>query len=482
MQPVVVPLDGSELGETALPWAAAVARAHRLSLLLVQVVLTGQVSSELSPNVEFQYTADQALAADRYLSEVAERLRADGINVRTIVREGTPASQILVAATEHDAFAIVMATHGRGVLSRLLSGSVAAEVLRGSNLPVLLVPAAADRRDVPELLHTILVPLDGSPLAEKALPFAVRLVGTGGKLVLVRSAQPLEYPIDAHELGGTDWRVPGVDEDTYMSSVAQKLRKSGTTVEHFVLAGDATDQIEKGARARDADLIVMATRGHTGIDRMRFGSVADALVRKAACPVFLLSPRMLSAKTGDQCRVGEIMNRDIPVIDVGESLSSAMRKLLIRGAAAVPVVDSEGDLVGVLSARKLREWKKSLWEDASIDANEVWTRADQVAVTEMLPNVAITIEDSATTTAAARTLLDQQLDSLVVTHDGKPEGMVGIHEVLAALSKLAGAQRPRIMSREPSKALSSAGGDSKRAPATKPRSKGDMTAPASGSA
>lgn len=181
---ILVPLDGSELAELALAPAGLLARRFRAQLWLVSVLVP--VPLESGSSVRLARTAvDQA---QDYLQDVQRRLEADGLAVRAIVRWGDPAGEILATAHESRAVLIAMATHGRGGLGRWMIGSVADRVVRAATIPVLVVPARAAARQPG--FHRLLVPLDGSALAEAALPHALLLARTFNATVELLSVVP----------------------------------------------------------------------------------------------------------------------------------------------------------------------------------------------------------------------------------------------------------------------------------------------------
>ena len=146
---LLVPLDGSTFAEAALPHATTLARAFGGSILLVYVVVPPYVPYTEMPaapagaaEVANMIVEEALEKAERYLADVSERLRRDGLPVQTTVCKGSPADTILRQALVVDARLIVMATHGRTGLRRLLLGSVAHEVVHRALLPVLLVRPA----------------------------------------------------------------------------------------------------------------------------------------------------------------------------------------------------------------------------------------------------------------------------------------------------------------------------------------------------
>jgi nucleotide-binding universal stress UspA family protein len=138
------------------------------------------------------------------------------------------------------------------------------------------------------MLSTMLVPLDGSPLAEQALAVAERLAhAVSGRLVLVRAVQVFTFPgVDAR-----DAQVAASGEaQEYLDSHASRLTGSGLAVETAVPYGEAATEILDEIGLHKADLIVMATHGRTGAGRWLYGSVADEILRRAPLPVMLVPP------------------------------------------------------------------------------------------------------------------------------------------------------------------------------------------------
>ena len=190
---IIVALDGSDFAARAIPHATALARSSGARLVLVRVLAHHAPGSAV----------DEMEAIQAALNLDAKAIRADGPRAETIVRRVHPvhaddvARAIAEVADEQQAELIVMSTHGRGGLGRWVYGSVADRVLQQSTTPVLLVPPhvvgplPTDRR------LRVLVPLDGSKLAEEAIETAVLLAGTlGGELTLLRVVELPSYPLN----------------------------------------------------------------------------------------------------------------------------------------------------------------------------------------------------------------------------------------------------------------------------------------------
>ncbi len=143
---IVVPLDGSELAEAVLPRAIELARTCGARLILLRAA-----EAHTFPGVDpTEAQVKVTMEADQYLREVAERVKAGGIaDVETSVWYGPPAYAIVEGARLAGADLILMTTHGRSGLGRLILGSVAEAVLRGTATPVLLIRASGAPVELP---------------------------------------------------------------------------------------------------------------------------------------------------------------------------------------------------------------------------------------------------------------------------------------------------------------------------------------------
>ena len=272
---IVVPLDGTPQAAAALPVARAVARATEGELVLVRVASSAEVLSE----------------PERYLRAIAREFQ--DVRVDCVVRQGKPAREIIAAAAAGHADLIVMATHGRVGLQRVLAGSVSERVLAESSVPVLLVRPGGKRVTS---LRTLLVPTDGTAGAALALGAAVGLArASGARLELVQAIEPVPTWVYGADYGGAPvYLDPEWEDETlraaqgYVDGIAQRLRTAGLCAHGRACTGNAVSTIQCLADQADADLIIMSTHALTGPARSLIGSTADALVRTARRPVLLV--------------------------------------------------------------------------------------------------------------------------------------------------------------------------------------------------
>jgi nucleotide-binding universal stress UspA family protein len=289
---ILVPLDGSRFSEGVLPYVRFLARSLKTSVELLHVDDPTRLTP-LSP----------PLPGAEYLQGVAASLSGAG-EVQCRVEPGEPAGIIVDLAATQAGTLIAMTTHGNSPTQRWLLGSVADKVLHGSTSHLLLVrPAQGDTRGAASLT-TILVPLDGSGLAESALPIAAELASRlNSKVVLVRVLQHFNVaPPDAIlPLFGSSatkqkeiWAQARSAVDEYLATKVDEMRSQGVSQVSSMsiesIAGGAAAEIIDLARKTTDSLVVMSTHGRSGIGRWLLGSVTERVVRHGEGPVLVLRP------------------------------------------------------------------------------------------------------------------------------------------------------------------------------------------------
>lgn len=286
---ILVPLDGSLAAEQALPRAADLSRAAGAEIVLVRVAPAAE-----DPEAHVRAVHE----ATEYLDGVSERLAGQELRVDTSVPYGDAAEWIAEEARLREADLIAMSTHGRSGLGRWIYGSVAEAVLARAPVPVLLIRTWRTEADptpsgqAPRLL----VPLDGSAFAEKALPVALRLADAlGAELALTRAVYPPSPPLTQEWMVASylaeELQVREEGARQYLSDVARRLAAKGRETEIDVRVGLPVEVVAEAAEEHNAALIVMTTRGHTGVSRLVLGSVAHAVLLESRKPLVLVRPQ-----------------------------------------------------------------------------------------------------------------------------------------------------------------------------------------------
>ena len=293
---ILIPLDGSTFAESALPAAIGLAENLNAACEIISVF------EEQSIAVNSDFTAQRFKEwLTRYLDDLVLRIgEISNVVCTPVVLDGSPAARLVDYAKQTPADLMVMATHGRGALSRAWLGSVADHVLRNVEIPVLLV--RADEDILPGLtkqarFRHIVVALDGSELAEQSLGWATNIARkTGASLTLLRAVEPL-VPFSSPYLPHAVMETHDVAEigrkeaERYLSDVKERLRGEGVSVSVETLPDRHPAQgILEFSRENTVDLIAIATHGRTGVARVVLGSVADKVVRGSHTAVLLIHP------------------------------------------------------------------------------------------------------------------------------------------------------------------------------------------------
>jgi nucleotide-binding universal stress UspA family protein len=276
---IVVPLDGSSFGEAALTPALGVSRrtGARLTLVTVQDPWT-----EAPADMNYE-------GRERYLERIIRQRGPAAGPLTASVRSGHPADQILQEAESSGASLIVMSTHGRGGVSRFWLGSVADKCLRHTRVPMLLTRPrpGAGGTDEGFLPSRVVVPLDGTDGAERALAPAVEMARAFGiPVLLLRVVTEQRTGMDDRAAGvPTPWTARATD---YLDCVARRLWGIGLPAATRVVVDRPAAEaiIAEG----NSDLVVMSTHARSPISRAFLGSVSDKVVRGSHGAVLLVPP------------------------------------------------------------------------------------------------------------------------------------------------------------------------------------------------
>ncbi len=302
---LLVPLDGSRLSESILPYARTLAKTLHLTVDLLHIVEPERVEAASAHGARSTHTVGAELKKinEQYLAEVA-RTFPGSVTVHASVEVGNPPEVIVDRGAVQKGTLIAMSTHGRSGFRRWYLGSVTEKVLHASNDPLLVVRGTEQSGSVQEAsLNAIIVPLDGSPLAERVLPHVVAIARELKlKVVLVRvySLAALTYTEDTIEEGSpidvaalTD--ALNSEVQRYLEQKASQMKDEGLeNVGRELFAGDPAGRIVDLAQQAPDSLIAMCTHGRSGIKRWVLGSITDRVVRHCGSPVLVVRSSTLT--------------------------------------------------------------------------------------------------------------------------------------------------------------------------------------------
>jgi len=289
----MIPLDGSKLSESALTMLPFLKSLGFGELRLVSVWEENWEDVASGKEDELAAAGERGQAyLDAYLNEQAESATAAGFMVETIVKVGKAADEVLDQTSDGIDLALI-ATHGRTGLRRWRLGSVADRLSRETPCPDMIIGPNVEVDLDTYGVKRIVVALDGSELSEEALPVAAWIADkTGAALDLIRAVSLTPMAMDP-SLGVYPVDLISSVEDAakeYLAKHAQTLQDGGKrTVTASILLGSPGEQLVEYLEKDPPSLVIMATRGHSGLARLALGSVTDQVLHGPS-PVLVIRP------------------------------------------------------------------------------------------------------------------------------------------------------------------------------------------------
>ncbi len=285
---ILVPLDGSAMAERALSLAERFVAEGEGRLILLRVVpyFTVLAADPLLYEEMNRMGEDEALAYLRVIrNDLLDPRLAD-----IVCQVGSAADSILQYSKENDVDLIVMSSHGRSGLNRWVYGSVAERIMSQAPCPTLIINSRLDSQEPAP--KKILVPLDGSELAEKAIPPALSLAQTlDAQLYLLSVTTSGEARIEtaarAEAFADIESGEAMKGQD-YLQALSENLAYEGVQYDVKIASGTVAEAIIEYAAEHGMELIVMSSHGRTGLKRWVYGSVAEKVLRSACCATMIV--------------------------------------------------------------------------------------------------------------------------------------------------------------------------------------------------
>lgn len=282
---ILVALDGSEQSEQVLGSVAELASSFGSELTLLAVT---------DDDGSMAGTDDERPAAE-YLKTRARQLQQQGLSASSATEHGEPAETIIAVAERESCDLIAMATHRSSTIARWVAGSVTDDVLKQTKLPVLAInpeSGGAVGTDAGKIT-SVIVPLDGSELAEQSVPVATEIAkACGAEMLFLQAVHLPSYAVSGPgaENYGSDFGVGGKRDlvREYLHSFVRKAEEAGLKARSHAALGNAAARIVEDSKEIPGSLIVISSHGRSGFKRMVLGSVADELVRDSHHPVLVL--------------------------------------------------------------------------------------------------------------------------------------------------------------------------------------------------
>jgi len=294
IQRMLLPLYGSRLAETVLPFALACAQATGSSIILVHVLETTDDQSD-SHTVDPLNWRLRKLEASLYLEEMSELFSSAGIEAEPVLLLGDAAERIVEFAQERDIDLIAMSSHGRSGLSSWNVSSVVQKVIVTTNTSVMLVPAYHARNVTFGELHyrRIVVPLDGSQRAEFVLPLVHALARTPETEMLLvtavaRPEMPRRAPLSHEDAALADKVLARnrVEAEKYLAQLASRIDNTVNT--HLLVSDDVIESLHEFVRQQEVDMIIFSAHGYSGNGKRRYGSVVSSFITYGGTPLLIV--------------------------------------------------------------------------------------------------------------------------------------------------------------------------------------------------
>lgn len=294
---ILCPVDFSDASQHAVEHAVALARWYsaRLTLLHVYDVMPlAPIAPEMIPGFTVGPEYRERLRCD--LERFAQPAGAEAVALEFDVVEGQPALEIVRHAKEAASGMIVLGTHGRSGLERLLLGSVTERVLHRAPCPVLAVPQRVPHAPAAPVFKRILCGIDFSACSLHALEYALSLAQESDACLTLAHVFETDASMPA------DWRTsfqPAAVREALVALEAERRNRlahavpanvgGSCTIDTVMACGPSARELLRLAKDRAADVIVLGVRGRNAADLLVFGSTANKVVRQAPCPVLVVN-------------------------------------------------------------------------------------------------------------------------------------------------------------------------------------------------
>lgn len=280
---ILVPLDGSDLAEAALPAVKEIARTLGSRVMLLNVC---------------DMSEDKCDVYQDYLNMLALKVTEETKKKSSAtLAHGDAAAEIVKYIDANKISLTVMATHGRSGISHWAIGSVAEKVVREANRPIMLLRSQQQCASDTAILSKIIVPLDGSKIGEAALRYVEALAKKANTEIVLLHILEKQYHFataaDSYvqvPYSSAEMKPAKVAAQAYLGSVANRLAKKGLNVRTVMREGKAAESIIDFAQQSGINLIAMSTHGRSGISRWVFGSVTDKIIHSSCARVMVVRP------------------------------------------------------------------------------------------------------------------------------------------------------------------------------------------------
>jgi nucleotide-binding universal stress UspA family protein/predicted transcriptional regulator len=455
---IVIGYDGSEHAGAALDDLRQAGLPRDAEALIVSVAegempllsVSGIAENGLDPEriaSAVTYASNAIAQAKEFARLGGERIKSSfpewGVSAEYLV--GDPADALMERATNWGTDLIVVGSQGRSAIGRLILGSVSRKIVTEARCSVRVARATAKKDD---RSARIVIGMDGSSFANAAVDaVTARRWPAGVEARIVTVTKPFHMYGEAPAMQKSRARVI---QDAAMAEISE----AELAVSSQVIEGDPKRALIEKADAWGANCIFIGSRGLNGaLHRFFLGSVSTGVVTNASCSVEVvrLAERSAERPTEEEEGVGEIevvdvMTKDVIAVRADTPLQEIARLLKERRIGGVPVIDGEGEVIGIVSdcdlflkqkkVRRLGIHAPAIFGQfiEPEDIAEIYERARRLTAADVMTKAAVTVEPQDQVGQVAERMMRDNLRRVPVTRDGKLVGIISRSDIIHLLA------------------------------------------------
>ena len=291
---ILVPLDGSEYSEYAIPHSIHIASIFNARITLIHII-----EQNAPRSIHGQYHITNTDEAKKYLEKVVREKYKNTANVGYHIHENGNDNVARTISLHHEELTsdlVVMTTHGRGGLKELIFGNNAQQIINFGNIPVYFVPLGKETAGM-TCVNKIMIPLDGSEDHEPGIEIASDLAAACGSSINLVFVIPTMNSLKIDKIGISQLLPRATEEmlniaedemTTYCMIKKNELEKKGLDVEAEIYRGDPSKIITENMEKKDIDLIVLGTHGKSGLNAFWSGSIAAKIISRSNTAMLLI--------------------------------------------------------------------------------------------------------------------------------------------------------------------------------------------------
>jgi nucleotide-binding universal stress UspA family protein/predicted transcriptional regulator len=454
---IVIGYDGSEHADAALDdlrWAGLPRDAEALIISIAEVAMpplsiSGIAGNGLDPEriaSAVTYTSNAIAKAKEFARLGGERIKSSfpewDVNAEYLV--GDPADALMERATNWGSDLIVVGSQGRSAIGRLILGSVSRKIVTEALCSVRVARATITKGDRPA---RIIIAMDGSSFANAAVDVvAARHWPAGVEARIVTVTKPFHMYGETPVMQMSRARVI---QDAAMAEISE----AGLAVSSKIIKGDPKRALTEEADAWGANCIFIGSRGLNGaLQRFFLGSVSTGVVTDASCSVEVvrLAERSLERPTEEEgvgkIKVVDVMTKDVIAVSADTPLQEIARLLKEHRIGGAPVIDSKGEVIGIVSdcdlflkqkrVRRLGIYAPAIFDQFIEPENiaEIYEKARRLTAADVMTKAVATVDPQDEVGQAAETMMRDGLRRVPVTHDGKLVGIISRSDIIHLLA------------------------------------------------